>query len=38
VVPVRGILLVLPADVAALGIYFAGLGITALTYPANHAP
>jgi amino acid transporter len=38
VVPILGILLFLPAEVAALGINFAGLGITALTYPANYAP
>ena len=38
VVPVLGILLFLPAEVAALGINFAGLGIIALTYPANDAP
>ena len=38
VVPVLGILLFLPAEVAALGINFAGLGITALAYPANNAP
>jgi hypothetical protein len=38
VVPVLGILLFLPAEVVALGINFAGLGIAALTYPANDAP
>ena len=38
VVPVLGILIFLPALLAALGIDFAGLGIAALTPPSNVAP
>ena len=37
-VPIVGSLIFLPALVAALGIDFGGLGITALTPPANLAP
>jgi len=38
VVPIIGSLIFLPALVAAFGIDFAGLGITALTPPSNLAP
>jgi amino acid transporter len=38
VVPVLGIVVFLPALVAAFGIDFGGFGITPLTYPANLAP
>jgi amino acid transporter len=38
VVPVLGVLVFLPALLAALGIDFAGLGITPLAAPANAAP
>jgi amino acid transporter len=37
-VPVLGIVVFLPALIAAFGIDFGGLGITPLTYPANLAP
>jgi amino acid transporter len=38
VVPVLGVLIFLPALLAALGIDFAGLGIATLTAPSNAAP
>ncbi len=38
VVPAAGILIFLPALLAALGVDFAGLGIAALTAPSNAAP
>lgn len=38
IIPVLGVLLFLPALVASFGINFAGLGISALTSPANLAP
>jgi hypothetical protein len=37
-VPIVGSLIFLPALVAAVGVDFGGLGITALTPPANLAP
>lgn len=38
IIPALGVLLFLPALVASFGINFAGLGISALTSPANLAP
>jgi amino acid transporter len=38
IVPVLGILIFIPVLIAAFGVDFGGLGITALTAPANAAP
>ncbi len=38
IVPVIGILFFIPVEIASFGINFAGLGISALAWPANYAP
>jgi hypothetical protein len=38
IVPIAGTLIFIPVLLAAFGIDFAGLGISALTAPANAAP
>lgn len=37
-IPIIGILFFVPAEVVSFGINFAGLGISALAWPANYAP